>query len=82
MGTWRLYPGIDWQRMLWHWSQQSTRRGRSIPALYLGYGTEDLYLSDQGLLREILPQENSYTSPGGHSPNTMKKYGIFFLRQM
>lgn len=72
-------PENDWQRMLWHWLKQSTAEGTSVPDLYLGYGTEDLYVSGQHLLGEILPQQNIYTAPGGHTPATMKKVWDIFL---
>jgi len=53
----------------------------SNPRLYLGYGTEDFFATAQGLLGDLLPHDHVFTTPGGHTPKTMKKVWRIFLEK-
>jgi len=71
----------DWQRMFWHWLQQGAAGSRELPLLYLGYGTEDPYLTGQALLATILPADRVFAIPGNHTAKTMRELWLIFLDQ-
>ncbi len=71
----------DWQRMLWDWLKQHTDKRNPKPVIYLGYGTEDSYVKAQRLMEELLPRDQVITTPGGHTPRTMKKLWDMFLAE-
>jgi len=74
-------PDKDWQRMLWHWLKQCADGEKPMPVLYLGYGDEDSFVSAQALLEDILPRDHVFTTPGGHTPKTMKELWYIFLEK-
>jgi pimeloyl-ACP methyl ester carboxylesterase len=71
----------DWQRMFWHWLKQYSDGEIQLPGIYLGYGAEDSFVTAQGLLGDILPRDHVFTTPGGHTPETMKKLWRIFLEK-
>jgi pimeloyl-ACP methyl ester carboxylesterase len=71
----------DWQRMFWNWLKQYSDGEIQLPSIYLGYGAVDTYATAQGLLRDILPSDHVFTTPGGHTPETMKKLWCIFLEK-
>jgi hypothetical protein len=74
-------PDNDWQRMIWHWLKNYSNNQRQKPEIYLGYGTEDSYVKAQRILGDILPYDQVITTPGGHTPATMKKLWDIFLQR-
>ena len=75
-------PDDDWQRMLWHSLKQFATGEKSLHVeLFLGYGTEDPYASAHKLLGDILPPDHVIITPGGHTPEVMKRIWRIFLEK-
>jgi pimeloyl-ACP methyl ester carboxylesterase len=74
-------PDDDWQRMIWHWLKQYPDSQGQKPVIYLGYGTDDIYVDGQRVLNDILPSDHVIITSGGHTPETMKKIWDIFLEK-
>ena len=72
-------PDDDWQRMFWHWLKQCSDGENKLPNIYLGYGTEDSFAEAHKILKDILPTGHTFTVPGGHTVEVMKKLWLTFL---
>jgi pimeloyl-ACP methyl ester carboxylesterase len=72
--TWE--PGkvaeTDYQRKLWQWIKKYAPRNPDLPVIYLGYGTEDRFALEDGLLAEALDPRRVVTRPGIHAWTTWK----------
>jgi pimeloyl-ACP methyl ester carboxylesterase len=75
---WPYNAEIDWQRMLWHW-MQNTIADHPEKIVYLGYGSNDPYRSGQRLLATLLPPNRVYVINGGHDFPTLKALWKIFL---
>lgn len=52
---------------IWRWLQAAASAPEpALPAIYLGYGTEDRFLYSHKLLAAALPADRVFTTPGGH----------------
>ncbi|MEZ4525094.1 MAG: alpha/beta hydrolase [Desulfobacterales bacterium] len=72
-------PDGDWQRMFWHWLKQCISGEKTLPDIYLCYGTEDSFAKAHKLLENIIPAGKTISTPGGHTVDVMKKLWILFL---
>lgn len=72
-------PDDDWQRMFWHWLKLNGDNKNMLSNIYLGYGAEDSFIEAHQLLKSILPVENSFSIPGGHTVEVMKELWLVFL---
>lgn len=82
-GVRKWQPGVynaeeDWQRMLWHWIQQ-TIADHPDKIIYLGYGVDDPYRLAAQLLAPVLPPGRVYAVDGGHDYATFKALWKIFL---
>ena len=68
--TWKAPAGEltleQMDRALWRWLQGYIDGSTPRPPLYLGAGRDDRFADAHALLREALPPERAFTSPGGH----------------
>ncbi|MFZ7125453.1 MAG: alpha/beta fold hydrolase [Desulfobacterales bacterium] len=77
-------PGVydaekHWDIMLWHWLKDQAETGWTEAPIYLGYGTEDMFIDAQRLLTEALPSSRVFTTGGGHTSSAMKQVWVDFL---
>jgi hypothetical protein len=70
--TWDACPPYAWEYSckLWKWLQKYVSDPEQRASVFLGYGTEDRFIKSCRLLAEVLPQDNVFITPGGHSWHT------------
>ncbi len=68
-----------YQRELWRWLQAVTAGQEPGPKLYLGWGTEDRLGVAAALVAARLPEQHTFTVPGGHKWTSWKKVLDAFL---
>ncbi len=61
-------PPDDHDRRIWQWLKTLTveRDDRRLPALYLGFGVDDRFVTAHRLLADAMPPDHVFTAPGGH----------------
>lgn len=69
----------DYQRKLWQWLKHYDRGKIGWPALYLGYGRQDVFAAAHERLAELLPKERIYVVDGRHDWHTWKMLWNKFL---
>jgi len=69
----------DYQRALWAWFKRILAEREAELPIYLGYGKRDMFQHANGLLAEVLPQEQVFAIPGGHDWRTWKQLWQMFL---
>ncbi|MBN2514861.1 MAG: alpha/beta hydrolase [Deltaproteobacteria bacterium] len=82
--TWDVCPQYAWEYSCKLW--KSIRSYVSDPerrsSVFLGYGTEDRFVESCQVLAEVLPPENVFTAPGGHSWKTWQKLWEKMLKHL
>lgn len=73
--AWEECPLYAWEYSckLWKLIRAYMSNPERRASVFLGYGTEDRFVESCEVLAEILPPENVFTEPGGHSWKTWKK---------
>jgi len=74
-------PDEDWQRMFWDWLKKGAEGLYPLPVIYLGYGSEDSYVTADELLADLLPRDRVFKTSGSHTPKTMKELWHIFLEK-
>lgn len=69
----------DYQRKLWQWLKHYDRGKIGWPALYLGYGRQDVFAAAHERLAELLPKERIYVVDGRHDWHSWKMLWNKFL---
>ena len=79
--TWEAKKSVesDYQRRLWQWLKHYDAQKLELPALYLGYGRQDIFAAAHDRLAELLPKERVYVVDGGHDWHTWKRLWSRFL---
>jgi pimeloyl-ACP methyl ester carboxylesterase len=62
----------DYQRKLWAWIKTYAAQKRDSPIIYLGYGREDRFALENGLLAEVLDPKHVIIGTGIHAWTTWK----------
>jgi pimeloyl-ACP methyl ester carboxylesterase len=77
--TWHSEDAVqsDYQRNLWQWLKEY--EAQRFPALYLGYGRQDIFVAAHELLAGLLPKEQVYVIDGRHDWHTWKYLWSKFL---
>ena len=80
--TWNSEEAMDsdYERKLWQWLKQYHQE-RRFPALYLGYGQQDIFATAHEQLAELLPKERVYAVNGRHDWHTWKRLWNTFLTE-
>jgi hypothetical protein len=73
-GNTTLATKESWERSIWAWLQErDASKKNHHPVIYLGYGRDDRFSSEQGYLASILPPEHVVIIDGGHNWRTWRK---------
>lgn len=70
--TWNACPPYAWEYScnLWKLIRSYVSDPQRRASTFLGYGTEDRFVTSCRILAEVLPPENVFTAQGGHSWTT------------
>lgn len=81
LDKWEDCPFIAWDYAcnLWKSLKDYVSNPENRANIYLGYGTDDIFVDECRVLADILPPEHVFTVPGRHDWATWKKLWIMAL---
>jgi pimeloyl-ACP methyl ester carboxylesterase len=76
LDAWHPLPPApaEWERQIWEWLRDRAMAGSaSIPQVWLGYGLQDRFAYEQGVLAKALPGDRVIAISGGHDWKTWRE---------